>query len=1153
MISPFLAHLRRLGIEVSADNGKLRYKAPKGVLTEPLLQEMSERKEELLCSLRLERELTLEPPLSPRARRGAPIPLSFAQQRLWFLDQLAPGNPSYNMPAVLRLTGDVDEDALAWSLNQIIKRHDILRTRFPALNGEPVQIIERQLEIDISTHDLSALPPAERARALREMIYSFTHEPFALDRLPLMRARLIRLGERERRLVVVMHHIISDGWSVGILMSEMSRAYRSKVEGKPLSLGEVGLQYADYALWQREGVRGEAFDKQVEYWKERLGGQLAVTEIESEQGRPMVREYKGRRISKLLSVNLSEGLKRLARGEAATMYMVMVAGLKALLSRYCGQEDVVIGTAVSNRVRKEFEGVIGMFVNTVVMRTDLGGNPTFREVIRRVKEEGIKAMANQDVPFERVVEEVVKGRDVRRNPIFGVMFVMQDWGKRVERMGAATGELIDVESRTSKFDLLVEVEAREQEMRVSVEYDVDLYDEWKMKQVMGHYEKVLEEMVRDAGQRLWDFPLMTEQELRRARVDWNDTKVSYEHETCVHHLLEAQAARTPDAVAVVFNGEGLTYRELNERANQLAHHLRRLGVGPGVLVGICLDRSVEMIIALVAALKAGGAYLPIDAEYPKERLAFMLKDAQAPVLLTSRKNSHRLPGHNAHTILLDRDWDLIARESRDNPTGEVFPDNLTYIIYTSGSTGRPKGIGLPHRALTNLIEWHGATLSRRARVLQFASLSFDASFHEMFAAWAFGGTLFLIPEELRMDVSELSLFISRNKMTKIILPVVVLQQMAEEYRYQKKDFSSLTEVITTGEQLQITKAIIKMFEELNWCSLHNHYGPSESHVVTYSALASDPEAWPTHPPIGRPIFNTQIYILDERLNPVPPGVRGGLYIGGVSLARGYMGRPDLTAEKFIPDLFSEEPGQRLYKTGDVARYLPGGEIQFLGRLDHQVKIRGFRVEPGEVEAALAQHAAVQEAVVVAREDSPGNRRLVAYVVSDRERKPATAELRSYLRERLPDYLIPSAFVVMKALPLTPNGKIDHAALMAPYESSHDQEFDKVSPGTPAEEYVARLWGSFLEAEHVGIHDNFFDAGGHSLLAMQIVLRLREAFQIDLPLRVFFDRPDVDGLVNALAQLCGGREALEEAARRLLQAEQLSDCGAASVVAKHKGV
>jgi surfactin family lipopeptide synthetase A len=1143
MTSPFLARLRRLGVEVSADRDKLCYKAPKGVITESLLQEMSERKEELLASLRLEGTQAFNSSLGRTHESDGPIPLSFAQQRLWFLDQLAPGNPFYNMPAVLKITGEVDEGAISWALNQVVSRHDILRTRFPAVNGEPVQLIQPEFELNVPSHDFTALPSSARDAKVREMIDHLTHEPFALDRLPLVRARLVKVGEQERLFVVVMHHIISDAWSIGILMSELGQAYRSKVQGEPLTLRGGGLQYADYARWQRKSVKGDLFERQVEYWKQRLGGRRAVTEIEAEHGRPLVPEYKGRRQSKPLGRDLTNGLRRLARGEAATVNMVMVAGLKVLLARYSGQEDVVIGTAVSSRVRKEFEGVIGMFVNTVVMRSDLGGNPSFREVIRRVKEEGIKALANQDVPFERVVEEVVTRRDVRRNPIFGVMFVMQNWGRRVERMGAAIGELIEVESRTSKFDLLVEAEEREEEIRISMEYDVGLYGERKMKQVLGHYEKVLEEMVRDGGQALWDFTLMTGQEVHRVLADWNDTRVRYEQELCVHRLLENQAGRTPGAAAVVFNGEELTYRELNERANQLAHYLRRLGVGPDALVGICVDRSFEMTIGLAAVLKAGGAYLPLDAEYPKERLAFMLKDAQVAVVLTNQKTSHRLPEHGAHTVMLDLDWDKIASEGRDNPATEVVPDNLAYVIYTSGSTGRPKGIGLPHRALTNLIEWHGATLSRPARVLQYASLSFDASFHEAFAAWAFGGTLFLITEQLRLETLELSQFISENKITKVILPVVVLQQMAEEYRYRAQDFSSLSEIITTGEQLQITRPIIKMFEDLKWCSLHNHYGPSESHVVTYSVLPGDPRGWPSHPPIGRPIFNTQIYILDKRLNPIPEGVRGGLYIGGLSLARGYVGRPDLTAEKFIPNPFSDEPGERLYKTGDVARHLPDGEIQFLGRMDHQVKIRGFRVEPEEIEAVLAQHPAVQEAVLVLREDSPGNKRLVAYVVSDRQQKPTPVELRNYLRERLPDYMVPSAFIVLKALPLTPNGKINHEALMIDRAPSHDLSVESVLPRTPAEKLVARIWSASLGAERVGVHDNFFDLGGHSLLAMQIVLRLREALRIDLPLRAFFERPDVDGLVNALAHLSGGRETVDRRAYSILQAEQQANSDA----------
>ena len=661
--------------------------------------------------------------------------------------------------------------------------------------------------------------------------------------------------------------------------------------------------------------------------------------------------------------------------------------------------------------------------------------------------------------------------------------------------------------------------------------------------MLQHFEVMLAGIVADPEQSLSSLPLLTEGEKHQSLVEWNDTNVVHSSQPIIHELFEAQVDRTPDNVAVVFEGQQFTYAELDARANQIAAHLRELGVGPEVPVGIMMERSIEMVIGVLGILKAGGVYVPLDPVYPVERLSFMLEDARARVLITQQSLSDRLSLNDMQVVCLDRDRDVIAGQSTERQASGVVGDNLAYVIYTSGSTGKPKGIGLGHAALTNLIEWHYSVLSRGTKTLQFASLSFDASFHEIFSAWCSGGTLFIVPESMRADVAGLIRFIGGAGIEKVILPVVVLQQLAERYNSEPQLFAGIRELITTGEQLQITTPIVDLFKQLDGCTLHNHYGPSESHVVTSYTLAKDPAAWASHPAIGQPISNTQIYILDQSMNPVPIGVPGELYIGGVALARGYINRPDVTAEKFIPDPFSTEPGARLYKTGDQSRYLPDGNIEYLGRMDHQVKIRGFRVELGEVEAVLGQHPAVRESVVMAREDTPGNRRLVAYVIADVQEENVTSQLRTYLREQLPEYMVPSAFVLLDEFPLTANGKVDRRALPAPDKLRQEAEEAFVAPRNAAEEIVAGIWVQVLDVEKVGVHDNFFNLGGHSLLATQVISRIRSAFQLELdqlPLRQLFETPTVAGLVEALTRVWGGVDVIDDIARTLKELEQLSD-------------
>ncbi|HIP97643.1 MAG TPA: amino acid adenylation domain-containing protein, partial [Anaerolineae bacterium] len=802
----------------------------------------------------------------------------------------------------------------------------------------------------------------------------------------------------------------------------------------------------------------------------------------------------------------------------------------------------------------------------------LAGNPTFAAFLERMHQTVLTALEHGDYPFPLLVERLQPTRDPSRSsPLFQVVFSWQkttrlvvsqnmtsfalgEAGRRLE-LGELLLESLALEQRVAPFDLLLLMAEAGGELVAAVEYNTDLFDAVTIQRLLGHFQTLLESIVADPNQRISTLPLLTEAEQRQLLVEWNDTTTDYPQDQCIHELFETQVERTPEATAVVFEKEQLTYGELNRRANQLAHHLQKLGVGPETLVGICVERSPEMIIGLLGILKAGGAYVPLDPDYPRERLVFMLEDARVPILLTQSHLLERLEVKRKtqdvkrstqyairDTLCLDADWETIAQESAENPTSGVTAENLAYVIYTSGSTGTPKGVAMRHRPLYNLLSWQlrNWTLPNGARTLQFAPLSFDVSFQEIFSTWCSGGTLVLISEGMRQDIARLLRSLTDEKIERLFLPFVALQHLAEATDGQAVSATTLGEVITAGEQLQITRSIASLFGTLEGCTLHNQYGPSESHVVTAFTLMGSPSDWSALPPIGRPIDNTQIHLLDKHLQLVPIGVPGELYIGGDSLARGYLNRPGLTAERFLPDPFSEEPGARLYKTGDLARYLPDGNIEFLGRADHQVKIRGFRVELGEIEAVLGGHPALREVVVLAREDGSGSKRLVAYVIPAQKPVPTVSELRDFLKEKLPEYMVPSAFVTLEALPLTPSGKVDRRALPAPDGARPELEGAFVAPRTPVEKELAGIWTQVLGVERVGIYDNFFDLGGHSLLATQVISRVRTTYQVDLPLRRLFETPTVAGLAALIAQSLAEQEDSAQVAQMLAELEQLPE-------------
>ncbi len=1077
-----------------------------------------------------------------RREEGGPAPLSFAQQRLWFFDQFEPGNPAYNLVSTVQLEGKLDTAALERAFSEVIRRHEALRTTFDFKDGDPVQMIAPPKPFHLNLISITHLPEAERDRLVQNLIHEQTQAPFDLKRGPLLRITLAQLRDEEHVLLLAMHHIVSDAWSMGVFISEVVELYEGYAAGREVELSALPIQYADFAVWQREWLQGDVLEEQFAYWRQQLGGTLPILELPTDRPRPALQTYNGSSLSFPLTPALSQSLQSLCKAEGVTLFMTLLAAFKVFLYRYTGQEDLIVGSPIANRHRHELERLIGFFINTLAMRTNLCGNPTFRELLKLVRETALGAYAHQDLPFEYLVEQLQSNRDLSHSPLVQVVFVLQNTPERKAQLPGLVVTPLKYQAETAKFDLTLYFDDLGSNLQGTFEYNTDLFDRETIARMGRHLRTLLESIVADPSARISDLPLLTEAERRQLLFEWNDTRAEYQQDVCAHQLFEAQVEAKPDAVAVIFEDERLSYRELNARANKLAHHLR--GLGAGAVVGIFMERSLEMIVGVLGALKAGAACLPLDPSYPRERLAFMLSDAGGPVVLTQQRMTANLPETGVRVVCVDADWDDIARSNDENPQTSVTPESWAYVIYTSGSTGAPKAVCMPHRALVNLVEWHLASPVKSARTMQFASLNFDISFEEIFSTFAEGACLFLVREPVRLDVPALGRFIEENRIERFHLPVVVLQKLSETFCHKPQALSSLRELMVGGEQLQITGDIVKLFARLKDCTLYNHYGPSETHVVTSFTLPSDPESWPVFPPLGRPLPNTEMYLLDSRLHPVPVGVPGELYIGGTCLAHGYLNRPVLTAERFIPHPFSDEPGARLYKTGDLARYLKDGNIEFIGRNDFQVKIRGMRIELGEIEATLRQHETVNEAVVVLGPGQYHNavasgqeRKLVAYVIANPGCKIETKQLRDYLRGKLPEYMLPSAFVTLTAFPLTVSGKIDRLALPEP-ERNLETEEGYVAPRNALEEVLSTIFAEVLKLERVGVGDNFFELGGHSLSATQIVSRIREAFRLELAVRGIFEQPTVEGLARALLEDHG--EWIERTAELLLQVSSISD-------------
>jgi amino acid adenylation domain-containing protein len=1074
------------------------------------------------------------PAVVPEAR-GEEAPLSFAQQRLWFLDRYEAETALYNMTVGFRIRGGgLRLDALAAALDEVVRRHEALRSIFrEAGGGEPVQVVQPFAPRGLPVIDLAGLPDAaaEAGRLAREE----AARPFDLARGPLLRSRLLRLGAAEHHLVVATHHIASDAWSVEVLVREISYLYRAAASGRPSPLAPLPVQYADFALWQRRWLAGEALAAETAWWRERLAGIPAALELPADRPRPAVQSFRGGIRRSRLDPETAAGLAALGRRQGVTLFMATTAAFLALLHRWTGVEDLVTGTPVAGRGRAEIQNLIGFFVNTLVLRASLAGDPDVRELLARVRATALAAYAHQDLPFEHLVAELAPQRDLSRTPLFQVLTSLQEAPPTELDLGSGlAAPMFEVWTDTAKFDLALLFSRTGETLAVTAEYAADLFDEATIDRLLGHLSMLLAGMVAAPESQVADLPLLTEEE-RRQLAAWRES-VRREHPAgeVLHGLFEAQAARTPEAIALVCGGETLTYADLERRSARLAQRLRGLGIGPEVPVGICLPRTPGLVIALLAVLRAGGFYVPLDPAYPAERLAVLLEDSGCELVLTEGSVEAALPPSGARLLRLEAGKD--EEDSRDEKDARtpVLPGNLAYLIYTSGSTGRPKAVAIEHRSAVLLAYWTRETFSGEefAGVLASTSITFDMSVFEIFVTLAWGGTLIMVESALALPALKAPGALPAGVEVRLLdtVPSAAAELLAMD------GLPASVRTINLGGEAVPRALADRAYRRPETERLYNLYGPSED--TTFSSIALIERHSARAPSIGIPLHNKRAWVLDRRLRPVPVGVPGELYLAGGGLARGYRGRPELTAERFLPDPFGE-PGARMYRVGDLVRWRADGELEYLGRLDHQVKIRGFRVELGEIEAALAACPGVEEAVVVAREDEPGVRRLVAYVSGALE--VSTGELRQRLQDRLPAYMVPAVFVLLEALPRTPNGKVDRRALPAP-DSERALETEPQAPRTAMETTLAAVWAELLGVGAVGIHDSFFELGGHSLLAMRTVSRIREIFGVELPVRALFEQPTVAGVAAAVAGLMrerSGAPALERVAPRGLGRSPLS--------------
>ncbi|GJD22779.1 amino acid adenylation participated protein like [Rivularia sp. IAM M-261] len=1106
----FVQDISIKGWRLWVEGERLCYDAPKEESTALVLAQLKQYKAKIL-------QLLQETPEIFNV-----YPLSYGQKALWFLWQLAPYNYAYNVSFAVRICSEVDIVVMQKAFKALISRHPILRTNYFKLGSQPIQKVHNFQELDFLQIDAFTWSEDE----LKAKVVEKHQQHFDLEREPIMRVRWFTRSNFEHVLLLTIHHIACDAWSINMLIQELPQLYQAQRVGIEPFLPPLNHSYQDYVRWQRDILQGSEGERLWNYWQHKLNGDLPVLNLPTDKQRPPIQTYNGGSYQFKLSNKLIEQLNKLAQSSGATLYMILLATFELLLYRYTGQKDILVGSPTSGRTQPEFAPIFGYLVDPVVMRADLSNNPSFKEFLNQVRQTVLEALAHQDYPFALLVEKLQLPRDPSRSPIFQASFVLHQLKKfqdiqklfidKVENnnnendngndendidWGGLKLRPFNIPQQEGQLDLDLEMFEDSTSIKGIFKYNIDLFDEPTIERMAGHFQNLLSAIVENPSQNVSQLPFLSESERHQLLVEWNDTATEYNSDKCIHKLFEEQVEKSLHAVAVVFEEQRLTYQQLNQKANQLAHYLQTLGVRAEVLVGICVERSIDMLVGLLGILKAGGAYVPLDPNYPPERLSYMLADSGVEVFLTQESLLETLRPHTARVICLDSDWEAIKQNAQDNLDVGVCSNNLAYVIYTSGSTGVPKGVAIEHQSPVALCHWAKQTFTAEqlSGVLAATSICFDLSVFEVFVTLCLGGKVILAKNLL--DINSL------DAAKEITLINTVPSVIAELLRIGDIPAQVMT-VNLAGEPIQ-NSIVQKLYEYTNVQYVYNLYGPSED--TTYSTFTLLEKKITESPSIGRPISNTQIYILDSEIQPVSIGVPGELYIGGHGLARGYLNRQELTREKFIQNPFCDSQTERLYKTGDLARYRNNGNIEYLGRIDNQVKVRGFRIELGEIEAVLNTHPQIRQSIVIATEDNTGNKRLVAYVVKDES--ITSQELRQFLREKLPNYMAPSAFVILDTLPLTPNGKVDRKALPKP--DGVERENECVAPRTETEKIIANIFAEVLGVKNVGIHDNFFQLGGHSLLATQLVFSVRQTFQVDLPVRYLLEEPTVTELANAI--------------------------------------
>jgi aspartate racemase len=1110
-IEEFLLYLKNNKVKISVDGDNLNYNGPKESVTPELLSELKKRRVKIIEFLGKHKAKSLDDEniIYPREKKDY-YPLSFGQHRLWFMSQVEPNSPLYNIYWAVKLEGKLNIKALGNSLNTIVKRHEVLRTIFKSIDGQPVQIIKENNKVEIPLIDLRKIPSQEQEKEVKTILNNESRTPFNLSSDLMLRATLIQLKEQEFVFLLVLHHIASDGWSMTMLFRELAILYSHFVSDRiPANLPELPIQYADYAIWQKtRWLKGKTMAKQLAYWNQILRNVPPILHLPTDKPRPEVQTFQGASYFFNISPTLSQSLKAICRQERVSPYMLLLAAFQTLLYRYTGDKDIIVGTPIANRNRSEIQNLIGFFVNTLVLRKRFDKNLTFQELLKQVRAITLGAFQNQDLPLEKIIEQLQPERYQNISPLFQVMFVLQNTPKDKLQLPNLSLTRLRIENPTAKFDLTLFMWEDQSGLTASFEYNTDLFVEATIARMANHFQNLLQAIATDIQQPVQKLKLLNEDERKQLLVEWNNNRSEYPRHSSLAELFEAQVQQNPHGIALVCEQEQLTYEQLNQKANQLAHYLQAQGIGREVPVGIYLERSLEVIISILGILKAGGAYVPLSPSYPLERLAFMINDTQVPIILSQERLKEKLSSVATKLVCLDSDAEIISQYPCDNPTTEVRADNLAYIMYTSGSTGQPKGVNVLQRGVIRLVKnCNYVDLSPEQVLLQLASISFDASTLEIWGALLNGGKLVLCPQE-KPTLEEIGKIIEQEKISTMWLTSSLFNVMVDQ---RLEDLQGLKQLLIGGDVLSVTH-VRRFKEKYPHISLINGYGPTENTTFSCCYEIKDTSNFFNSVPIGRAIANTQVYILDEEKQPVPIGVAGEIYVGGDGLARGYLNRKELNAEKFIDNPYGEG---KVYKTGDLGRYLPDGKIEFLGRIDKQLKIRGFRIEPGEIEATINQYPSVRETIVLAQTDNLGNKQLVAYITYSQNREPLEEKVREFLQDRLPDYMIPDFLILLDGFPLTPNGKVDYSALPSPNQTAIESNF--IPPRTKLELQVAKIWEQVLGIEPIGIRDNFFQLGGHSLLALTIFEKIEKICGATIPMATLFAAPTVEQLASVIRE------------------------------------